>query len=209
LQIKLNKRVENVQWNERWGGRERAVVRCEDGEELKADYVIVTLPLGVLKCNHERMFCPQLPCPKAKAIGRLGFGNLTRIYLRYEKPFWCRGGGRLRFALDQDLWPGGVCPLDEVSGDHVLCFTLGGTSATQAEKHTDPILAQLLTQFIRRALDDPALPPPIAITRYLLLIITLVSLHQVPLPKYISFIPIGKSIRGDLLMIICRGMFNR
>lgn len=56
-------------------------------EELVADAVVVTLPLGVLKAG-KVSFSPPLPAPKLAAIGRLGFGVLNKVYLRFSKPFW-------------------------------------------------------------------------------------------------------------------------
>ena len=50
----------------------------------KADAVLCTLPLGVLKeCVNKTpgmpRFIPPLPDWKADAIGRLGFGNLNKV----------------------------------------------------------------------------------------------------------------------------------
>ena len=56
----------------------------------RADAVLCTLPLGVLKeCVNSApnvpQFIPPLPDWKADAIGRLGFGNLNKVYhtIRY------------------------------------------------------------------------------------------------------------------------------
>ncbi|XP_043266805.1 lysine-specific histone demethylase 1A [Venturia canescens] len=57
----------------------------------KADAVLVTLPLGVLKASAPPSavaFNPPLPDWKAQAIQRLGFGNLNKVVLCFERIFW-------------------------------------------------------------------------------------------------------------------------
>jgi hypothetical protein len=66
---------------------------------LKADAVLCTIPLGVLKktpflSDQEPdpggavQFEPPLPAWKREAIARLGFGSLNKLVLYFEKPFW-------------------------------------------------------------------------------------------------------------------------
>ncbi|XP_033219519.1 lysine-specific histone demethylase 1A [Belonocnema kinseyi] len=57
----------------------------------KADAVLVTLPLGVLKASAPPSavsFNPPLPEWKTQAIQRLGFGNLNKVVLCFERIFW-------------------------------------------------------------------------------------------------------------------------
>ncbi|XP_033326028.2 lysine-specific histone demethylase Su(var)3-3 isoform X1 [Megalopta genalis] len=57
----------------------------------KADAVLVTLPLGVLKASAPPSavaFNPPLPDWKSQAIQRLGFGNLNKVVLCFERIFW-------------------------------------------------------------------------------------------------------------------------
>ncbi|CAL7943230.1 unnamed protein product [Xylocopa violacea] len=57
----------------------------------KADAVLVTLPLGVLKTSAPPSavaFNPPLPDWKSQAIQRLGFGNLNKVVLCFERIFW-------------------------------------------------------------------------------------------------------------------------
>jgi len=82
--VLLNKTVANIKWN----STEKALVKCADGSEYQADHVIFTASLGVLKKNHEKLFTPQLPQKKVKAIESSGFGTLGKIFLEFDKPFW-------------------------------------------------------------------------------------------------------------------------
>jgi lysine-specific histone demethylase 1 len=65
----------------------RATVECEDGSSVEADYVVSTIPLGVLKHGNVA-FDPPLPPWKTDTIARLGFGVLNKVILVYNQPFW-------------------------------------------------------------------------------------------------------------------------
>lgn len=64
-----------------------ARVDLEDGQSVEADYIVNTIPLGVLKHGGVE-FQPPLPSWKAEAIGRLGFGVLNKVILVYKDAFW-------------------------------------------------------------------------------------------------------------------------
>ena len=68
--VQFNKKVTKVNWD---GDEVR--VNVEDLKSGKvsvvdADFVVCTLPLGVLKEVHEDMFEPRLPVKKTRAIKR-------------------------------------------------------------------------------------------------------------------------------------------
>jgi monoamine oxidase len=73
----------------RWGGN-GVEVGLISGRTIRADRVIVTVPLGVLQQGSIR-FTPQLPGPKRKAIDRLGMGLLNKHFLRFHRAFWPPG----------------------------------------------------------------------------------------------------------------------
>lgn len=62
-------------------------ITLEDGQTVDADYVVNTIPLGVLK-HGTIEFQPSLPSWKTKAIERLGFGVLNKVILIYKEAFW-------------------------------------------------------------------------------------------------------------------------
>ncbi|KAM7224506.1 putative lysine-specific histone demethylase [Rhypophila decipiens] len=64
-----------------------AMVECEDGYKVEADYVVNSIPLGVLKHGSIK-FEPPLPSWKSDTIGRLGFGVLNKVIMVYKEPFW-------------------------------------------------------------------------------------------------------------------------
>jgi len=57
-----------------------------DGRSVEADYVLVTVPLGVLKAG-DISFNPPLPDRKRKAIDALGMGLLNKVYLAFAEAF--------------------------------------------------------------------------------------------------------------------------
>lgn len=66
-----------------------AKIDLEDGQSVEADYIVNTIPLGVLKHGGIE-FQPPLPSWKTDAIGRLGFGVLNKVILVYKEAFWDR-----------------------------------------------------------------------------------------------------------------------
>lgn len=64
-----------------------AQITLEDGKTVDADYVVNTIPLGVLK-HGSVDFQPPLPSWKTQAIERLGFGVLNKVILVYKEAFW-------------------------------------------------------------------------------------------------------------------------
>lgn len=55
--------------------------------DMDADYVVCTVSLGVLKAG-AAVFEPALPRVVQDAIDALGFGTVTKIALKFGKPFW-------------------------------------------------------------------------------------------------------------------------
>lgn len=68
-------------------GQTSCEVVAVDGRSLPADYVVVTVPLGVLK-ESELRFEPPLPEFKRRAIRELGFGTLDKTVVVFESRFW-------------------------------------------------------------------------------------------------------------------------
>lgn len=48
--------------------KKSVIITTTNGKILKADHVILTVSLGVLKEKHEMLFVPKLPIDKIKAI---------------------------------------------------------------------------------------------------------------------------------------------
>ncbi|KAH8370222.1 hypothetical protein KR093_002679 [Drosophila rubida] len=82
--IDLNCRVRRIEWDRLDGTIQ---VMCEDNQQYVADHVVITVSLGVLKKN-TRLFFPNLPLAKRKAINFIGFGQVCKIFAEFDEPFW-------------------------------------------------------------------------------------------------------------------------
>lgn len=85
--VQLNKEVTNIKYDTKQCDV-KVTVTCKDGSKYAADHVIVTVSLGILKARHGTLFTPRLPDNKVKAIQNIGWGNLEKIFLEFETPFW-------------------------------------------------------------------------------------------------------------------------
>ena len=81
LSIRLGQVVQRVAWDD---AGVRVVVA---GQTLRADRVIVSVPLGVLKAGAIE-FAPRLPAAKRRAIEALRMGVLNKCFLRFPREFW-------------------------------------------------------------------------------------------------------------------------
>lgn len=61
-----------------------AMVNLTTGESLTAQYVVCTVPLGVLKAGMLALD-PPLPEESEAAVGALGFGLVNRVFLYFEQ----------------------------------------------------------------------------------------------------------------------------
>lgn len=170
--VRYTKPVSNIKWGTANQGGPRVIARCCDGEEFSADYCIVTVSLGVLKQNFEKLFCPQLPKDKVDAISKIGYGQVDKIFLEYSRPFWLWHEGGVSFGWSHDElnnrkdWTRGLCHIEEVEGSkHVLCAYVSGDEALQMEKATDEEVAEGVTRVLRQFTGDASLPFPSTILR--------------------------------------------
>ena len=81
LVIKTNQVIREINYTEK-----DVIVKTQNAQ-YSANYVVVTLPLGVLKKGNVK-FNPPLPAAKQKAIERLGMGLLNKTFLKFDKVFW-------------------------------------------------------------------------------------------------------------------------
>ncbi len=81
LDVRLNTRVSSIDYNNK-----KAKITA-NGNNLEADFVLVTVPLGVLK-NRSIAFSPALPNDKLDAIAHTNMGNVNKFLLVWDTPFW-------------------------------------------------------------------------------------------------------------------------
>jgi monoamine oxidase len=81
LDIRLNSRVTEINYN-----ATKSLVKVNENS-IEADYVIVSVPLGVLK-NNSISFQPSLPASKLSAIHNIQMGNVNKFLFIWDTPFW-------------------------------------------------------------------------------------------------------------------------
>ncbi|KHN70659.1 Lysine-specific histone demethylase 1A [Toxocara canis] len=142
LRIELGNVVEQIDYS-----GEGVTVRCvRGGKEVTymADACLCTLPLGVLKRSVKGegdapAFLPPLPASKRKAVESLGFGNLNKVVLIFEKPFWnqLQAFGR---AAESSISRGEFYIFYPVCDMPVLIAMMAGTSAFANEELNDGVI---------------------------------------------------------------------
>lgn len=63
-------------------------ITTKQGQEYVARTALVTIPIAVLKKNAADLFEPKLPERRLETINRVSVGNLNKVLLHYEKPWW-------------------------------------------------------------------------------------------------------------------------
>ena len=81
LDIRLNSRITEINYNST-----KSLVKVNENL-IEADYVIVSVPLGVLK-NNSIAFQPSLPATKLSAIQNIQMGNVNKFLFIWDTPFW-------------------------------------------------------------------------------------------------------------------------
>lgn len=81
LTIQLNQRVSKIDYST------SKVSVTHNGTTSEADYVVVTVPLGVLKANVIQ-FVPALPATKQTAIMNIGMSCVNKFLLTWNTAFW-------------------------------------------------------------------------------------------------------------------------
>ncbi len=135
-----------------------AGVRVEtDQGAFTADYVICTLPIGVLQ-DRKLSFEPPLPKGFDKAIDSIGSGLVNKVALRFRSAFWAKGSGQ--------YWAGGdgrfpfYFNIDDLNpGTPILVNYPCGAHALTAEEQPDAELIEEMMVPLRRIYGDAAREP--------------------------------------------------
>ncbi|MDX2140713.1 MAG: FAD-dependent oxidoreductase [Chloroflexota bacterium] len=147
---------------------ERGGVLVEtDQVSFKADSVIITLPLGVLKSGAVT-FDPPLPDDKRDAIERIGMGVLNKLYLKFPKAFWELDAELLGYVGEQHGAWAEWLNLAYYTGEPVLLGFNAGSFGTHIETLTEKQVVASAMEALR-AIYGAAIPDPVgwSLTRWL------------------------------------------
>ncbi|RAM49263.1 MAG: FAD-dependent oxidoreductase [Hapalosiphonaceae cyanobacterium JJU2] len=98
LNIRYQTPVTQIRWN-----AARVEVQTEAGTTYTAKQVVITVPLALLQQNAVA-FEPELPDSKLSAIHGLGSGSITKLILKFDRPFWERKQEIFLTTLDTQMW---------------------------------------------------------------------------------------------------------
>lgn len=130
LTIELGQVVREIDWHP-------SSIRIRtQRSEFKADQVLVTLPLGILKARQVK-FSPELPEDKQRAIHHLGMGVLDKCYLRFPKPFWPDDVDWLEYISAQYGWWTEWVSFQRPAKQSVLLGFTAADTAIEMEKMAD------------------------------------------------------------------------
>lgn len=159
-------------------------VSTEDGQKtMKFDFLVCTLPLGVLKhsvtdteTEKKVVFEPPLPPSKCDSINTVGFGLLDKLFLQFETPFW-----REPLGLERDKYlfgnSSGVNPHHYMFTDYgltlgstndappVLMTLISGKEAVKCEMLSEAEMVQETLDTLSAMLSPMVVPKPTAVRR--------------------------------------------
>uniref|UniRef100_A0AC35TZU0 Amino_oxidase domain-containing protein n=1 Tax=Rhabditophanes sp. KR3021 TaxID=114890 RepID=A0AC35TZU0_9BILA len=167
--IYLNSKVINVDYS----GTTKTQISLSNGVILEEiDKVISTIPLGHLKKYANSLFTPPLPKQKLSAIKRLGFGDMQKIFLIYEKPFWTDNADLIHaISLDGCTKTDVFSNIFQTFGPlhwknkHILVGWISGTGPSLLGQIDDAVIAQKCTEHFRIAFNNQLIPFPDSVIR--------------------------------------------
>lgn len=144
MNVVLGEEVEEVKYSEK-----NVKIFTKSKKVYEANFVIVTVPLGVLKAKKINFF-PELPKIKQQAIEKLGFGLMNKIILKFKKNFW--GEKVCSFSVcseEKGKFPWFYSFSNE---KNVLCCFVTDKFAKKVEKMNDEEIIFEILHFLRISL---------------------------------------------------------
>ncbi len=141
--VRLNTQVQRVELDD------HGVRLTADGMELRADRVLVTLPLGVLQGGSVE-FVPELPKRKQQAIQNLGMGVANKVVLAFAKPFWPQDIHFLGYASGQEGEFVEWLNVLRYTKAPILSIWSHGDCARKMESQSDAEIVEHVMQVVRK-----------------------------------------------------------
>ena len=160
LEVKLNTWVSAINYS-----TEQITVNTSIGD-FSADYVIVTVPLGVLK-KEKIAFNPQLPEQKRTAINGLDMGVLNKVYLKFDEIFWDNNITNMGKITAERGYYANWLNLEPSTGMPILMAFNGAEFAKQTENLSEEKVVEQAMEVLKDMYGDN-IPTPTAhiVTRW-------------------------------------------
>jgi len=176
LDIQLNTTVKAIDYTS------NSIKINTKSKTLNADYVLVTVPLGVLK-NKVISFSPSLPTTKLQAIDRIKMGSVNKFILVWPSVFWDNKLQYFGFAPSTKGKFNYFLNVHKYSSNNALMTFAFGDYAVATESMTDSqIITEIMIQL--RTIYGSSIPEPSNLLR------TSWSQHPYTFGAY-SFVPVG------------------
>lgn len=169
LDIRVNTAVKKIKYYP--GGAQVIAENLKTNDQsvtYKADLVLCTLTLGVLKVaisdtteqiNTVR-FDPPLPDWKQAAIQRLGFGNLNKVILCFDRIFWDPNTNLFGHVGSTTQSRGELFLFWNISQSPVLLALVAGHSAAIMENVSDDLIVGRCIAVLKGIFGNAAVPQP-------------------------------------------------
>ena len=153
----LNKKVTEI---ENWNGDDSEVlVHTKDGSIYNADFIILTLSVGVLQ-SEKVLFNPPLPKWKVNAIHKFGFAQYLISYLKFDRTFW-DNTQTILYVSDKR---GHLCAWFNMNtlypGSNILQVAVVGSEAKAATHMSDKELVSEAVHVLRNMYPNETVPEP-------------------------------------------------
>lgn len=170
LDIRVNTAVRKITYFD--GGVEVCTEHLKTNQSAvtyKADLVLCTLTLGVLKvaiapqANEQEncvQFDPPLPDWKQEAIQRLGFGNLNKVVLCFDRIFWDPTTNLFGHVGSTTASRGELFLFWSISASPVLLALVAGQSAAIMENVSDDVIVGRCIAVLKSIYGNGAVPQP-------------------------------------------------
>ncbi len=146
-------------------GRSSVEVRTRSGSVIRADGCVVTVPLGVLKAGGVR-FDPPLPAASRRAISRIGFGLLDKVFLSYNESWWPEATNQLGTVGAPLANTISVFPLSRLTGTPLAVGFTGGPYAAALENGGANAMTTAVVERLRSGFGETATPAASAQTNW-------------------------------------------
>lgn len=157
LEVHLNEPVEAIDYSQHKVSVRSAMNTYE------VDYVVIAVPLGVLK-RGGIAFSPVFPPDKLEAIRMGQMGHVNKFLLLWEKPFWDEKVQCLGFTPETKGKFNYFLNLKKINGANALMTFAFGDYALQTEQMSDQAVVQEIMGHLR-TIYGVGIPHPVALRR--------------------------------------------
>ncbi|BES93542.1 Lysine-specific histone demethylase [Nesidiocoris tenuis] len=170
LNIKLNTAVKQIRYTTK--GVEITATKGRNPSNTvtyTGDACLCTLPLGVLKQSatvgvqpvpNSVQFSPPLPEWKTSAISRLGFGNLNKVVLCFEKQFWDSASNLFGHVGSTTASRGELFLFWNIYKAPVLTALVAGEAAAIMENVSDDVIVGRCIAVLKGIFGSSTVPQP-------------------------------------------------